>query len=75
MRKTVLLGLPLEHLRTSELHMTIEEYKRFLYLRAQHEELLGPRDRSGLQEIRDANDSLEQKIRDLIHKDLESRNG
>ena len=69
------LGLTQRHLSTSELDMTIEEYKRFLYLRAQLEELQGPRDRSGLRELRDANDSLEQKIRDLIHKDLESRNG
>ena len=77
-KKAFGLGLQLELLGRDQLRLTLEEYKRYLYLRAQIEtidELRQKFDNDRLQRIRDRNDELEDLIRDLIYEDLKGRNG
>jgi hypothetical protein len=58
----------------TDLERTLDEYRRYQYLRATLQEL-----RSGgdplLQQIEDMSQTLEQQIRDALRRDLQRRNG
>ncbi|MEZ6017548.1 MAG: von Willebrand factor type A domain-containing protein [Planctomycetota bacterium] len=58
----------------TNLERTIDEYRRFQYLRATLEELERDQDPL-LQQIEDTNRTLEQQIRDALMRDLRERHG
>jgi hypothetical protein len=69
--KAIGLGLPVELMR-DDLELTLDQYRRYLYMRAQLEDL---ERRDEIDKLRQMNDELEHRIRDLIREDLEDRNG
>ncbi|MCP3919485.1 MAG: DUF3520 domain-containing protein [bacterium] len=73
-KRAYTLNLPAPYF-TNDLHRTIDEYRRFQYLRHQLGELERKLEDKELKELRKTNDQLENKLRELIRQDLERKNG
>ena len=77
-KRTMALGLPLQLLDRSGVDLALDEYQRYLYMRAQLDDLerlqQGRSDRE-LKDLEDRNSDLEQSLRERIYTDLQEKNG
>ncbi|MDP6740200.1 MAG: von Willebrand factor type A domain-containing protein [Planctomycetota bacterium] len=77
-KRTMALGLPLQLLDRSGVDLALDEYQRYLYMRAQLDDLerlqQGRSDRE-LKDLEDRNSDLEQSLRERIYIDLQEKNG
>ena len=72
------LGLPLQLLDRSGVDLALDEYQRYLHMRAQLDDLERSQGRGRDREIKDLelrNEELEERLRERIYSDLEEKNG
>ncbi len=75
-KRTIALGLPLQFLDRSGVDLAVEEYQRYLHMRAQIDEMENRQlDQEQIQNLERRNIELEQKLRDVIRAELVERNG
>jgi Ca-activated chloride channel family protein len=77
-KRTMALGLPLQLLDRTGVDLALDEYQRYLYMRAQLDDLERAQDRRNDRELKDVdrrNDELEKRLRERIFTDLEQKNG
>jgi Ca-activated chloride channel family protein len=77
-KRTMALGLPLQLLDRTGVDLALDEYQRYLYMRAQLDDLERAQDRRNDRELKDfdrRNDALEKRLRERIYTDLEQKNG
>ena len=69
------MGLSRGRLAVSDLEQTIEAYRRYQYLKATLEDLESDSKAETLRQLEDTNRTLENRIRDLIRRDLRKKHG
>jgi hypothetical protein len=77
-KRTMALGLPLQLLDRSGVDLALDEYQRYLHMRAQLDDLERSQGRGRDREIKDLelrNEELEERLRERIYSDLEEKNG
>ncbi|MEO2163345.1 MAG: von Willebrand factor type A domain-containing protein [bacterium] len=77
-KRTMALGLPLQLLDRTGVDLALDEYQRYLYMRAQLDDRERLQDRRNDRELKDLerrNDELEERLRERIYNDLEEKNG
>jgi len=77
-KRSMALGLPLQLLDRSGVDLALEDYRRYLHMRAQLDDLERLQQRLNQQELEQLeqrNDELEQRLRERIYSDLLEKNG